>query len=180
MAENFHGAVEILRERGLEVLSPPWRAGRESAESKADGREIEPCIKSASAIKADFLRIEFVEIVQHSAHRVTLVVVERMLELPGDRAAAVEHQVLSNQAAGVREPVGKLFVGRQQKQARRLCTVGAHHNRLGLLQIRVALLIEVNGPGRASIAIRLDAMNVRIGANLAPASAFRDADGGDE
>src|SRR5260370_25991589 len=151
MAETFHGAVEILRERGLEVLSPPWRAGRESAESKADGREIEPCIKSASAIKADFLRIEFVEIVQHSAHRVTFVVVERMLELAGNRAAAVEHQVLSNHATRVREPVGKLFVGRQQKQARRLCPLGAHHYRLAFPHLPVPLPIPYTTPAPAPL-----------------------------
>src|SRR5436190_10288627 len=75
MAENLHSAVEILCQRGLEVLSPARRSGRQPAESKRYWREIEACVKSASAVEANFLWIEFVEIVQHPAHRVTLVVV---------------------------------------------------------------------------------------------------------
>ncbi len=91
MTKNFHSAVETLRQCGLEVLSPPRRSGRESAESKINRREIKARVQPASAIKADFLRIEFVEIMQHPAHREPLVVVERMFELPGDNSIAVEH-----------------------------------------------------------------------------------------
>src|SRR6266851_3835382 len=114
MAEDFHSAVEILRESGLEVLAPAWRFGRQTAESKTDGREIEARIKPAPAVESNFLWIEFVEIVHHAADGESLVVIERMLELADDHATAVKHQIFSDDAAGVRQTVGKLFVGRQQ------------------------------------------------------------------
>ncbi len=111
MAENLHGAVKILRQRGLEILSPARRSRWESAESKAYGREIEARVESASAVEANFLWIEFVKIVQHAAHRVAFVVVERVLKLPGHNAAAVEHQIFSYNPARICQPVGKLFIG---------------------------------------------------------------------
>src|ERR1700674_108701 len=114
MTKNFHGAVKIVRQCSLKVLSPAWSSGREAAESKVDRREIESSIKPASAIEADFLRIEFVEIVQHAADGKALIVVQRMLELTGDNTTAVQHQVFPDDAAGVCETVVKLFVGREQ------------------------------------------------------------------
>src|SRR5258708_33751955 len=80
MTENLHGAIEIVSESGFEVLAPPRRIRRESAESKAYGSEIEAPIKPAAAAEADLLRIEFVEIVQHAADVVALVIVERTLK----------------------------------------------------------------------------------------------------
>src|SRR5260370_10134875 len=82
VAENLHGAVEVLSEGRFEVLAPTRRIGREAAESKTDWREIKPRIKSASAAEADFLRIEFVEAEQHPAHRDALVVVYPTLQVP--------------------------------------------------------------------------------------------------
>src|SRR5712664_1791404 len=64
VAENLHRAVEILRQGRLEILSPARRSGRESAEGKADWREIETSIKPAPAAEPHFLRIKLVEIVQ--------------------------------------------------------------------------------------------------------------------
>src|SRR5207244_7136938 len=86
MAENFHGAVEILRQRRLEVFSPARCSGRKPTESKTDWREIEPRIQPASAVEADFLRIEFIEIVQHAGYRIAFVVVEMVLEVDGRNA----------------------------------------------------------------------------------------------
>src|SRR6266436_6334819 len=114
-AEKMHGELLLpswetplfLRAGGLEVLAPARRSRRQAAESKTDGREIEPRIQPTPAVEPDFSRIEFVEIVQHSADGETFVVVERMLELADDHATAVEHQVSSDDAAGVREAVGK-------------------------------------------------------------------------
>src|SRR5260370_36997294 len=68
VTENLHGAVELPRQGGLEVLSKARRICREAAERKADGREIEARVESATSAESDFLRIEFVEIVQHSTH----------------------------------------------------------------------------------------------------------------
>src|ERR1700732_5249128 len=39
MAEDFHGAVKILRESGLEFLAPAGRFWRQTAESETNGRE---------------------------------------------------------------------------------------------------------------------------------------------
>src|SRR5713226_3199306 len=134
MAKNFHGAVEFVCEGSLKFFAPGrcfrWKsavalAKRGNPQRKTNGREIEPPIKPASAVKADFLRIEFVEIVQHSTHGKTLVVVERVLELTEDNSTTVDHQIFSDNATGVREAVGKLFVSRKHEQPRSLCAVGA-------------------------------------------------------
>ena len=113
MAEDFHSSVEIVREGRLEVLAPAWRPGGQTSVSKTDGREIEARIKPAPAVETDFLGVEFVKVVQHAADGETFVIVERMFELAGDNAAAVEHQVFPDDAAGVRQTVGELFVGRE-------------------------------------------------------------------
>src|SRR5439155_23979097 len=106
--------VEILRQRRLEVFSPARCSGRKPTESKTDWREIEPRIQPASAVEADFLRIEFIEIVQHAAYRIAFVVVERVLELAGHNAAAVEHQIFADDPARICESVAKLFIGGKQ------------------------------------------------------------------
>src|SRR5260370_9519927 len=46
--------------------------------------------------------------------------------------------------------------------------------------MRIALLIEVDGPHGAASGISFDAMHIRIGTNFAAAGAFRRSDGGSE
>src|SRR5580693_6691412 len=125
MAENFHRAAEVVSQGSLEVLAPARRSGREPVKTKGDGSEIEAGIEPAAAVEAHFLCIEFVEIVQHAANAVSLVIVERMLVKRGDGAAAIEHEVFTNQAAGVGEAVGELLVGGKQEQARSFGAIGA-------------------------------------------------------
>src|SRR5207245_9994002 len=63
MTENLHRAVEISRQRSLEVLPPPRRSWGKAPECKTDRREINPRVQSASAAEPDFLRIEPIKIV---------------------------------------------------------------------------------------------------------------------
>src|ERR1700693_3018978 len=91
MAENLHGAIEIVSESGLEVLAPTRRIGRESAESKADGSEIEARVETATAVETDLIVIKLVKIVEDAADSEALVVVKRMLKLDKYGAAAIEH-----------------------------------------------------------------------------------------
>src|SRR5260370_885502 len=143
-----------------------WKANFDSAAGK-------PQCFFASAAEGDFLQIEFVAVLEHSTQRTTLVVVERVLELTEDNSITVEHQIFAHDPAGIREAVGKLFVGRKQEQARSFRAIGADHYSLGLLQMRVALLIEANDASRAPIGIRFDAMDIRIGTNFAAARLLR-------
>src|SRR6267378_3194874 len=91
MAENLHGAIEIVSKSGFEVLAPVRRIRRESAESKADGSEIEARVETATAVETDLVVIELIKIVEDAADREAFVVIERMLKLGKYGAAAIEH-----------------------------------------------------------------------------------------
>src|ERR1700730_19269175 len=110
----------------------------------------------------------------------TFVIVDGMLEDGGGDAAAVEHEIFADDAAGVGETVGELFVGGEQKQARSFGAVGADDYGFGFLQMRVAFFVEVNGAGDAAVAVQLDAMDVGVGANFAAAGFLGDGNGGGE
>src|SRR2546427_5270374 len=133
MAENFHGAVEILSERGFEVLAPARGVRREAAERKTDGREIEACVQTATPVESDLIVIQFIKIMEDAAHGETFVVVERMLKLGKHGAAAVQHEILPDVAAGVSEALRKLFISRDQDEewsVRYICT---NHHCFGFL-----------------------------------------------
>src|SRR6266850_4866866 len=91
MAEDLHGAIEIVGESGFEVLAPTRGTGRESAESKADGSEIEARVETATAVETDLIVIKLIKIVEDAADGVAFVVVEGILKLGKYGAAAVEH-----------------------------------------------------------------------------------------
>src|ERR1700674_1411011 len=91
MAENLHGAIEIVSEGCFEVLAPAGRIRAEAAKCKADGSEIEARVETATAVEADLIVIEFIKIVEDAADGEALVIVERMLKLGKDWAAAIEH-----------------------------------------------------------------------------------------
>src|SRR5712671_7562268 len=95
-----------------------------------------------------------------------------MIEDAGGDAAAVEHEVFTDDTAGVGETVGKLFVGGEQQQARSFGAIGADDYSFGFLQMRVAMFVEIDGAGGAAVAIQFDAMDVGIGANFAAAGFF--------
>src|SRR5882762_1212499 len=101
-----------------------------------------------------------------------------MIEDAGGYAAAVEHEVFADDAAGVGETVGKLFVGGEQKKARSFGTVGADDYGFGSLEMRVAMFIEVDGAGGAAVAIQFNAMDVGVRANFAAAGFFSYGNGG--
>src|SRR6267378_3026218 len=91
MAENLHGAIEIVSKSGFEVLAPARRIRGESAESKADGSEIEARVKTSTAVETDLVVIKLIKIVEDAADGEPLVVVERMLKLGKYGATAIEH-----------------------------------------------------------------------------------------
>src|SRR6267143_4333287 len=62
MAENLHRAIEIVSESGFEVLAPARCIRGESAESKADGSEIEARIETATAVETDLIVIKLIKI----------------------------------------------------------------------------------------------------------------------
>src|SRR5712671_7193387 len=101
-----------------------------------------------------------------------------MIEDAGGDAAAVEHEVFADDAAGVGETVGKLFVSGEEKEARSFGTIGADDYGFRFLQMRVAMFVEVDGSGGAAVAIHFDAMDVGIGANFAAAGFFCYGNGG--
>src|SRR5712692_11663714 len=91
MAENLHGAIEILRESGFEVLAPARRIGREADKRKTDGRKIEARVQTAATVESDLIVIQFIKIMEDAADGEAFVVIERMLKLGKDRAAAIQH-----------------------------------------------------------------------------------------
>src|SRR5260370_13987266 len=125
-----------MREGGFKILPPPRPPRREATHREPYGREIDSRVQPPSAVEAHFLWIELVEIMEHAADGVTLVFVKGMLVDPKDWRVGVEHQGFADPAAGVREPVMKLFVCRKQQHPRRLRAIGANDHGFGLLQMR--------------------------------------------
>src|SRR6266436_4630183 len=68
-----------------------------------------PLFRRAGSVKK-FVRAPEQPISELQIIRITLVVVERMLELARDNATAVEHQIFANDPARIREAIGKLLV----------------------------------------------------------------------
>src|SRR5882757_9514190 len=101
-----------------------------------------------------------------------------MIEDASGYAAAVEHEVFADDAAGVGETIGKLFVGGEQQQARSFGAIGADDYSFGFLQMRVAMFVEIDGAGGAAVAIHFNAVDVGIRANLAAAGLFGYGNGG--
>src|SRR6267154_4998380 len=101
-----------------------------------------------------------------------------MIEDAGRDAAAVEHEVFADDAAGVGETVGKLFVGGEKKETRSFGTVGADDYGFRFLQMRVAMFVEIDGAGGAAVAIHFDAMDVGVRANFAATGFFGYGNGG--
>src|SRR6266568_691736 len=126
MAENLHSAIEAMCERCLEVLAPARRVGRESAERKPDGSEIEARVEAASPVESNLIVIELIKIVKDATDGVAFVIVERILKLPKHGAAAIKHQILPHEAARVGQAVRELLVGREQEQARSLRSIRAN------------------------------------------------------
>src|SRR5437016_4945252 len=63
--EDFNGAREVMGDGVLEFLSPARRVRRKAlAGGKANGGHVKAGVKASPAVKADFLGIEFVEIVE--------------------------------------------------------------------------------------------------------------------
>src|SRR5215470_9613402 len=97
MRKDFDGAREIVGDGVLEFFAPARSVGSEAtAGSKINRRHIETGVETAAAVEADFLRIEFIEIVKDAADGETLIVVELLIEDAERDAAGVEHEVLAN------------------------------------------------------------------------------------
>src|SRR5258708_7288572 len=87
-----------------------------------------PAGSKRSCALASYQFLDLEEIVNNAADRKALVMIQGMLEKsPGDRAG-IENQVLPNQAAGIREALGKPLVGGEQEQTGGLRAVRADYN----------------------------------------------------
>src|SRR5690242_20011071 len=85
--------------------------------------------------------------------------------------------MLANDATGICEAIGKLFVGGEQKQPWSFRAVRANNDGLGFLALHGALFVKINGPRRAAIGIQFDPVHVGVWADFAPARLFRHSDG---
>src|SRR5260370_10429009 len=101
VAVNFKSARPIVRERRLEIFSPAWRAGRKTADAKSNRRQVKAGIQAAATVKADFLRVEFIKIVQDAADCVALVVVGLLFEKTERNGSGVEHQFFATAPAEI-------------------------------------------------------------------------------
>src|SRR5712691_33151 len=167
MTEDLQGARVIVRQRVFEPFAPARSAGGQGAGSKSYGRPIEARVESSSTVESNLLGIQLVKVVQEAADREALVIVEGMLEDARAGRVAVEHQIFANDAAGIGEAIGELLVGGEQKQTWSFGAVGADDHGLSSLQMRVALLVEVDGAGDTAVAVQFDAMDVGVRADFA-------------
>jgi hypothetical protein len=138
------------------------------------------------AIEKSQLGIDPVEIMKHAADGGAGVIVERVLESRHGPPIAIDHQVLSHQPAGIREPLGESSGAGKTEQARRLRAVGTNNHRAGFLQMLLApgrqngrhpwrgygewsLPGKRNFAGR-SVPVQQSAYNQRLRRNWAPGS----------
>src|SRR5712692_10680028 len=115
MSEDVYTAREILRDLLFVLRAPARRLRREPVERKVDGEQLEAHVHPAAAVKTQ-LGVQGVEVEQRACHHDALVFVERLVKLGKRKAGAVEHQIPSHQAAGVRKAVGEAAGLRQQQQ----------------------------------------------------------------
>src|SRR5713101_5197217 len=101
------------------------------------------------------------------------VVVQLLVENAVGEGAAVGHEIFADVAAGIGEARWKLIRSGEQEQARSLGAVGGKYDGFGLLQVSVALGVEIDGANGAAVFVGFDAMNVAVRANLAAAGFFR-------
>src|ERR1051325_10440852 len=88
--EDFNCASEVVGDGVLEFLSPTRRVRRKSlAGGKANGGHVKAGVKASPAVKADFLRIEFVEIVEDAADGEAFVVIQLLVENAERNSAGV-------------------------------------------------------------------------------------------
>ena len=117
MAGCVYGSGEVLSEQRLVLRAPPRSIRWEANQRKVHRVGNEAHIDSAAAVETT-LRIAVIEVVYDPAHRDALEFVERMLEQGRSPSVTVEHQILSDLSAGVRQTVGvAALIGRQQELA---------------------------------------------------------------
>ena len=132
----------------------------------------DPRVEAAAAIEPA-LGIRVVEVVDDARHLHALVFVQLVLEDAEGTRRVVEHQVLADHAARIRQPVRELRVRRHQQQPRRFGAVRPHDQRTRPLESFAPPPIEVGNAGRAARSIGLDARDVAVGPHFAAAGGFR-------
>ena len=170
-------AREIMAYHLLPFAAPARCVLWQPREREADGIEIETRVDAAASMKAA-LRIGLVEIVDDTRGLNALEFVQRVFENPKRLKAAVDHQVLAYQAAGVGQPLGEPAGFRHQQQSRRFASVGADHHGLGPLEDFAPIRIEVDRAPDPAIRSGLDLARIRIRADFAAPGALRDGDYG--
>src|SRR5438477_1571104 len=126
VTEYGHRAIEILGEGFLEFCAPARHIGRQGVQRERDGIKLEAGIDSTSAIEAT-LGIGIIEILHEAGHTHTLEFVEGVLECPKSHATEIEHEILPDKSAGIRQALWKQIRFRHQKQARRLRPICANY-----------------------------------------------------
>ena len=175
----FHRETTGVRERAghmrviLANLSLPFRAPlrpiqRHAGQSEPRRIIIEAAIDSTAAVESAF-RIGAVIVVQHSRNHYTFVFVQRMLEQSEREPATVEHEVLSDIAIRIPEPLRKRIRFRHQQQPWGFRAIGAYHNRFGPLEDFATIGVEIDGARHSPIFAGFDLANIRLRTNLATA-----------
>src|SRR5713101_8300141 len=57
MAEQLHGAIEIVGEGVFEGFAPAGSSGRQTTHGKGNGSSVEASVNAAAAVEADLLRV---------------------------------------------------------------------------------------------------------------------------
>src|ERR1051326_265229 len=124
MAVALERTSVSAREMSLEIPSPTWRVRRQPAIRISNRCEIEPEIETAATDETK-LTIELVQVPHDARRDQAFIAVHLVFELAERQTGAVEHEMSSNDAARVRETVGKEIRFRVEQQTRRFGAVGA-------------------------------------------------------
>ena len=115
---------------------------------------------------------------KNTAHSITFVIVQRLLEHTCGHRTAIGHQILSNESARVGQSIGKLRRRRKKQEPRRFCSVRAQNYGLGFLEMRVPLGVKVDCAGSMAGFVDLNLVNIGIWPDLALASFLCNSDHG--
>src|SRR5262249_14072672 len=121
--------------------------------------KVEPAHEAAGAVG-------LIELLAPQAERWPAVPVHRLFHIAANVPAGVEHQVLADEPAGIREPIGKAARGRVQQQPWRADPVAGHDDDLGRLELRDTVCVVINNARRHTVFASGDLAHATVGAQF--------------
>ena len=128
------------------VIRSPWQDALGFARHRFEHRPGAAAELNAVAAHKPAREIGIVKLLAPQAGRGRPVAVGRLLDVTVDLRIGVEHQILADQPAGIRQPVGKAARCRIQQQPRRTDAVAGDDHDLRCLKLLAAVLVVIDHP----------------------------------